>query len=132
MLVEERRDVDHDIEQTFGLVPEFFQRVPDYLLPTEWASFKSLVLSDETALPNKYKELIGVSVSAVTRCRYCVLFHTEAAKLFGATEAEIEEAVHYTKLVSGWSVYINGLQVNYDEFAAQVGRVVEHIQKQAA
>ena len=25
-----------------GLVPEFFQRVPDYLLPTEWASFKSL------------------------------------------------------------------------------------------
>ena len=49
-----------------------------------------------------------------------------------ATQAEIEEAVHYTKLVSGWSVYINGLQVNYDDFAAQVGRVVEHIQKQAA
>src|SRR5947209_1393851 len=44
MLVEERRDVDHDIEQTFGLVPEFFQRVPDYLLPTEWASFSSLYL----------------------------------------------------------------------------------------
>jgi alkylhydroperoxidase/carboxymuconolactone decarboxylase family protein YurZ len=59
MATETRRD----IEETLGLVPEFFDRVPDYLLPTEWASFKSLQLSDETALPNKYKELIGLAVS---------------------------------------------------------------------
>ena len=69
----------------------FFERVPDYLLPTEWASFKSLQLSDETAIPNKYKEMIGLAVSGATRCRYCVYFHTEAAKLFGATEEEITE-----------------------------------------
>ncbi|MFG3405457.1 carboxymuconolactone decarboxylase family protein [Streptomyces sp. NPDC048142] len=30
-----------------------------------------------------------------TKCRYCTLFHTEAAKLFGATDEEIQEAVHY-------------------------------------
>jgi hypothetical protein len=49
-VVEDRRSVDRDIEEVFGLVPEFFQRVPDYLLGTEWGSFKSLMLS-ETAIP---------------------------------------------------------------------------------
>ena len=65
-VAEDRREADRDIEEVFGLVPEFFQRVPDYLLPTEWASFKSLVLSDQTAIPNKYKEMIGLAVSAGT------------------------------------------------------------------
>ena len=67
-VVEDRHEADRDIEEVFGLVPEFFQRVPDYLLPTEWASFKSLVLSDQTAIPNKYKEMIGLAVSGATRC----------------------------------------------------------------
>src|SRR5436309_14791999 len=89
MITEDRREVDRDIEETLGLVPELFQRVPDYLLPTEWASFKSLQLSDQTAIPNKYKEMIGLAVSGATRCRYCVYFHTEAARLFGASEDEI-------------------------------------------
>src|SRR5438034_1714144 len=91
MILEDRREVERDIEETLGLVPEFFRRVPDYLLPTEWASFKSLVLSDQTAIPNKYKELIGLAVSGATRCRYCAYFHTEAARLFGATEDEVNE-----------------------------------------
>ena len=68
MIVEDRESADRDIEQTLGLVPEFFRRVPDYLLPSEWASFKSLELSDQTAIPNKYKELIGLAVSGATRC----------------------------------------------------------------
>jgi len=50
---------------------------PPYLIPTEWASFKSLEPSDQTAIPNEYKELIGLAVSGATRCRYCYHFHTE-------------------------------------------------------
>ena len=73
-----------------------------------------------------------MAVAAVTRCRYCTLFHTEAAKLFGATQAEVEEALHYTKLVSGWSTYINGLQVDYDEFADEVAQVAAHVRGSAA
>ena len=132
MLVEERRDVDHDIEQTFGLVPEFFQRVPDYLLPTEWASFKSLVLSDETALPNKYKELIGLAVSGATRCRYCAYFHTEAARLFGATEDEIVETAMIAKNTMGWSTYLNTLQFDYDAFTTEFDQMAAHIREQMA
>jgi AhpD family alkylhydroperoxidase len=102
-VLDDRRQADRDIEEVFGLVPEFFQRVPDYLLPTEWASFKSLILSDQTAIPNKYKEMIGLAVSGATRCRYCAYFHTEAARLFGATEDEINETALIAKNTGPWA-----------------------------
>jgi AhpD family alkylhydroperoxidase len=132
MIAENRSDVDRDITETLGLVPEFFERVPDYLIPTEWASFKSLQLSDQTAIPNKYKELIGLAVSGATRCRYCVYFHTEAARLFGATDEEINEAALMAKHTMGWSTYLNSLQYDYDEFKREFDQIAEHIRSQAA
>jgi AhpD family alkylhydroperoxidase len=129
MIVEERRDVDREIEETLGLVPEFLKSVPDYLLPTEWASFKSLELSDQTAIPNKYKELIGLAVSGATRCRYCCYFHTEAARLFGASEDEITETALIAKNTMGWSTYLNTLQFDYDAFTAEFDQVTAHIRE---
>ena len=121
-----------DIEETFGLVPKFFQRVPDYLLPTEWASFKSLQLSDQTAIPNKYKELIGLAVSGATRCAYCVYFHTEAARLFGATEEEINEACLVAKNTMGWSTYLNARHFDYERFTEEFDQVTTHIREAMA
>lgn len=132
MILEDRGDVDRDIAETLGLVPEFFRSVPDYLLPTEWASFKSLQLSDETAIPNKYKELIGLAVSGATRCRYCVYFHTEAAKLFGATDEEVVETALIAKNTMGWSTYLNTLQFDYDAFVAEFDQVATHVRDQMA
>ncbi len=132
MIIEDREGVGQDIEQTLGLVPDMFRRVPDYLLPTEWASFKSLVLSDQTAIPNKYKELIGLAVSGATRCRYCAYFHTEAARLFGATEDEIMEAALIAKNTMGWSTYLNTLQFDYDEFTSEFDQVTAYVREQMA
>jgi AhpD family alkylhydroperoxidase len=130
MILEERQDVNRDIEETLGLVPEFFKQVPDYLLPTEWASFKSLQLSDQTAIPNKYKEMIGLAVSGATRCRYCCYFHTEAARLFGATEEEITETALIAKNTMGWSTYLNTLQFDYDQFVDEFDRITAHVREQ--
>jgi AhpD family alkylhydroperoxidase len=132
LIIEDRDGVDRDIEETLGLVPEFFRRVPDYLLPTEWASFKSLQLSDQTAIPNKYKELIGLAVSGATRCRYCCYFHTEAARLFGATEDEVTEAALIAKNTMGWSTYLNTLQFDYDQFVDEFDQVTAHVRGQMA
>src|SRR4029077_16309101 len=132
MIIEDRHDADRDIEQTLGLVPEFFKRVPDYLLPSEWASFKSLELSDQTAIPNKYKELIGLAVSGAARCRYCCYFHTEAARLFGASEDEITETALIAKNTMGWSTYLNTLQFDYDEFVNEFDRTTAYIREQMA
>jgi AhpD family alkylhydroperoxidase len=132
MIIEDRHAADRDIEETLGLVPEFFQRVPDYLLPTEWASFKSLQLSDQTAIPNKYKELIGLAVSGATRCRYCCYFHSEAARLFGATENEITETALIAKNTMGWSTYLNTLQFDYDQFTREFDQIAAHVREQMA
>src|SRR5438270_6837737 len=131
MITEDRNGVDRDIEETLGLVPDFFRRVPDYLLPTEWASFKSLQLG-ETVIPNKYKELIGLAVSGATRCRYCCYFHTEAARLFGATDDEITETALIAKNTMGWSTYLNTLQFDYDEFTNEFDQSVAYVRDQMA
>jgi AhpD family alkylhydroperoxidase len=121
-----RQEVYKEIEEMFGLVPSFFKMVPDSSLELEWKLFKR-VQFDEGPIPNKYRELIGVAIAAITKCRYCSLYHTEVAKLNGATEAEIEDAVHFAKSSAGWSAYLNGMQVDYEQFKSEVRRAGEHV-----
>ena len=121
-----RDEVYKDIESMFGLVPTFFKSIPDSSLELEWALMKK-VQFEEGPIPNKYRELIGVAVAAATKCRYCALFHTEAAKLNGATDAEIEDAVHFAKSSAGWSTYLNGLQFDFDQFKEEMRQVAEYI-----
>jgi AhpD family alkylhydroperoxidase len=125
-----RSEVEQDMRETLGVVPSFFNRFPDRYLDHEWTLFKELGLG-ETLIPNKFKELIGVAVHSETKCRYCTLFHTEAAKLFGATEEEIQEAVHYAKFTVGWSVYLNGIQEDYDQFSRELQQIGQHLSQQA-
>jgi AhpD family alkylhydroperoxidase len=125
-----RADVDRDIEETLGIVPTFFKEVPDFYIGTEWESFKTLILSDQTAIPNKYKELIGLGVSGATRCKYCAYFHTEAARLFGATDEEINEAALVAKNTMGWSTYLNARQFDYDEFVREFDQIATHVRAQ--
>lgn len=126
-----RSDVDAEIQETLGLVPEFLRRVPDYLIDSEWSSFKKLQLG-QTQIPNKYKELIGLAVSGATRCRYCAYFHAEAARLFGATEDEVTEASLIAKNTMGWSTYLNAMQFDYDAFKREFDQIAEHVRKQMA
>jgi AhpD family alkylhydroperoxidase len=128
--IRSRAEVEQEMRETLGLVPSFFRRFPDQFLDHEWTLFKELGLG-ETLIPNKYKELIGVAVHSETKCRYCTLFHTEAAKLFGATEEEIQEAVHYAKYTVGWSVYLNGIQEDYDRFSGELQQIGQHLSRQA-
>jgi AhpD family alkylhydroperoxidase len=121
-----REEIYKEIEQMFGLVPSMFKAVPDSSLELEWKLFKR-VQFDDGPIPNKYRELIGVAISAVSKCRYCALYHTEVAKLYGATDAEIEDAVHYAKSSAGWSTYINGIQLDFDQFKEEIRQACEHV-----
>ena len=121
-----KNEIYGEIEQMFGLVPTMFKVVPESSLELEWNLFKLVEMSD-SPIPGKYRELIGVAISAATKCRYCAYFHTEMAKLHGATEAEIEDAVHYAKNSAGWSTYVNGLQLDYDEFTKEIDMACEHV-----
>jgi AhpD family alkylhydroperoxidase len=121
-----REQIYKEIEDMFGLVPSMFKSVPDSSLELEWKLFKRVQL-EEGPIPNKYRELIGVAISAISKCRYCAVYHTELAKLNGASDAEIEDAVHYAKSSAGWSTYINGLQVDFETFKDEVSRACKHV-----
>ena len=111
-----------------GLVPSMFKSIPDASLELEWSLFKKVQLEGET-IDGKRRELIGLAISAVTKCRYCIYFHTQFAKLFGATDQEVEETVHYAKATAGWSAYVNGMQLDYDVFTKEIYAVCEHVRQ---
>ena len=121
-----RKEIYQEIKAMFGLVPSMFKAVPDSSLELEWNLFKRTQF-DEGAIPNKHRELIGVALAAVTKCKYCAFYHTELAKLNGATEAEIEDAVHFAKSSAGWSTYINGLQLDFEQFKEEIVQACNHV-----
>ncbi len=121
-----RQQIYDEMKEMFGLVPSFFKEVPDSSLELEWRLFKQ-VQFEEGPIPNKYRELIGIAISAISKCHYCAFYHTEIAKLNGATDAEIEDAVHYAKSSAGWSTYINGMQMDFETFKREVKGACEHV-----
>jgi AhpD family alkylhydroperoxidase len=126
-----REEVYKDIEEMFGLVPSFLKLLPDNTLELEWKLMKA-VQFEEGPIPNKYRELIGLGIAATSKCRYCTLFHTEVAKLWGATDQEIEDAVHYAKSSAGWSAYLNGMQIPYEEFKKEIEQAAAFVRAKAA
>lgn len=125
-----RQAIEAEIIETIGLVPTFFNEIPDEFLGAEWQVFRRLQLG-ETLIPNKYKELMGLAIHSETKCDYCTLFHTEAAKLFGATDEEIQEAVHYAKMSLGWSAYLNGTRQDHNQFAEELEQIGAYLAEQA-
>jgi AhpD family alkylhydroperoxidase len=121
-----KEEVLKEIEEMMGVVPTMFKVLPESSIELEWNLMKRVQM-EEGPIPNKYRELIGIAISAISKCRYCSYFHTEMAKLNGATETEIEDAVHYAKSTAGWSTYINGLQMDFEVFKKEIDLACEHI-----
>lgn len=121
-----REDVYAEIQGMMGVVPTMFKSLPDETLSMEWYLFKQVQFMPG-AIPNKYRELIGVGIAAAIKCHYCAYYHTQVAKLNGATDAEIEDALHYAKSSAGWSTYINGMQINFDQFKREVDQACNYV-----
>jgi AhpD family alkylhydroperoxidase len=121
----------NDIQKTLGFVPQFFLKFPDGALPGAWEEMKTLQLNPSTALPGKTKELVGLAVAAQVPCRYCISAHTEFAKLNGATDAEVGEAVTMAAITRHWSTFLNGIQTDEAKFRAEIQTIVDGAKKAA-
>jgi AhpD family alkylhydroperoxidase len=115
-----------EIKQMLGQVPGWVNEMPEAALPGFWALMRDFQLG-ETKIPNKYKELIGLAVSGATRCRYCTLFHTEAAKLFGATDEEIGEASMMAAHTMSASTFVNAMQIDHEDFKRETLEIVAYV-----
>jgi AhpD family alkylhydroperoxidase len=130
-VTDDARAARSDIEKTIGFVPGFFRVTSDAALPGVWSEMKGLQLNPSTSLTGRTKELIGLAVSAQVPCRYCVYAHTEFAKLNGATEADVAEAVAVGGLERHSSAYLFGSQIDENELRADVNRMVAAAKKPA-
>lgn len=125
-------DLRKELETTFGFVPSFALTTTPIGLRAWWGGMRDFQLSDKTALPGKVKELIGLGVSSQIPCHYCVLFHTEAARLNGATENEIQEAIFMASLTRQGSTILNGALLDQNTFDKELRDIVTYLKKQAA
>jgi AhpD family alkylhydroperoxidase len=115
-----------EIKQAFGKVPGWVEEMPPSALEGFWTTMRDFQLG-ETRIPNKYKELIGLAVSGATRCKYCTLFHTEAARLFGATDEEIREAAAMSAHTMAASTFVNTMQIDYDDFRRETLEAIAYV-----
>jgi|APSaa5957512622_1039677.scaffolds.fasta_scaffold292641_1 AhpD family alkylhydroperoxidase len=122
-----RQETYADIKEALGIVPGFFDSMPEDSLASEWALFRRYVLDEVGAIPPKYRELIGIGAAAAKSCWYCANFHTGVATLNGATEEEIQEAVHLAKFGAGWSAYLSGISYDHDRFLKELGEVGAYV-----
>ncbi len=125
-----KQETFEEVEKAFGRVPSWLREVPDSAVESVWGLMRDFYLA-ETTIPNKYKELIGIAVSGATRCKYCALFHTEAAKLYGATANEIAEASLMGGITMQLSTFINAQQTDYEQFRRETADIVAYVKKTA-
>ncbi|SEK64743.1 carboxymuconolactone decarboxylase family protein [Haloferax larsenii] len=119
-----------DIEETLGFVPGFWE-LNDADLVNEWPNFKRHAF-EETAIPPKYKELIGLAIAANIKCPYCQRFHKSAAKMHGATEEELNEVAFLASWTARYSAIIHGMDYDMDTFEDEFERMAEHLEEQLA
>jgi ribonuclease HI len=67
----------------------------------------------ESSVPAKYKEMMGLAVSAALRCDDCINYHIIQSYRLGATRAEQEESLNVA-LVVGGSIVIPHLRRAYE------------------
>ena len=119
-----------EIEATFGTFPSMFAALPEAAVPGLWEYFKA-TNSPNAAIPPKYRELMQLAVASQIPCAYCVYFHTEAAKAYGATEEEIKEAVLNGASTRNWSMILQGNQIDLAAFKEEFQGMMEHMAKNA-
>jgi len=116
------------MKATFGTVPLMMKVYPDHMRASAWEWFKA-TSNPNKAIPSKYTELISLGVASQIPCSYCVYAHTTKAKLLGASDSEIREAVAAAAETRHWSTILNGNDISLDEFKEQWDEMTKYIKK---
>ena len=84
------------------------------LLKEVWSDVKNL-MTKETLIDKKTKEMIYMAVSITNNCSYCIHSHTASAKKLGMTDEEHAEFLKIVALAAKTNQLVNSLQVPVDE-----------------
>ena len=124
------KKAEAEMKAAFGTVPVMMKVYPAHLRASAWNWFKATE-GPGGAIPAKYSELIALGVASQIPCDYCVYAHTTKAKMLGATDAEIQEAIASAANTRHWSTVLNGANVSLDEFKKEWDGILAHVKKQS-
>lgn len=123
-------DVLKDIEETLGIIPGYMKVLPEDVLIHDWALYKKYGF-EETKIPSKYKEMIGLAVAANIKCPYCQYDHLDAAKLAGTTEEELAELYYIASFTSRWSAMLHAQNYDMETFIKESKKIKKYLEKTA-
>lgn len=109
-----------DMAKIMGPAAFEFQALPDSVFASTWAQFKAIHVEGAMSLPPKQVSLLGIAVAAQIPCQYCLYAETANARLFGATDQEIKDAIMVAAVTREWSTLMHGLSPDLEAFKAQV------------
>ena len=100
------------LKKELGFVPNTFRAMghtPDFI-----QALLRLDQASAPSIPEKYKQLICLAVSAANGCTYCVYAHSAIAKKAGATDQEIGEALAVAAMMSAFNTFNKALGMEPD------------------
>ena len=119
-----------EMEQTFGTFPSWFATYPKHALPEAWELYKTLK-GPKSNISSKNSELIQLAVASQIPCVYCVYFHRVAAKGFGATDEEINEAIALGAETRHWSMVLQGSGISFEDFKTEFDAAMKYMSEKA-
>jgi AhpD family alkylhydroperoxidase len=124
-----RKELLEQVEQNFGLVPDFMGNMPEPVLEQYWTTL-NWVMSD-TKLSARDKALVAFGAATAIHCGYWVPFHSAQFALNEMTEEHIKEASWVVQSVTGASAYLYGVDYSNETFREELRAMVEHIKRAA-
>jgi len=109
-----------DMADTLGSDAAELTILPDAFFAATWAQGRNLWIDQHYVIPPKYRALIGLAVSAQVPCQYCVYADTSDARVFGASDQEIKEAIMFSAMTRQWSTLFNGNMIDFTAFKKEI------------
>ena len=119
-----------EMKKTFGTLPSWMMAYPENARAAAWEWSKAI--EGPGVIPPKYQQLIALAVSSQIPCEYCTFVHREFAKeFFGASEAEVSEAVALAANTRHWSTILYGNGIEKEGFRSEIRNIIAHMKAQA-
>ena len=119
-----------EMKKTFGTLPSWMMAYPEDARAAAWEWNKAI--EGPGVIPPKYQQLIALAVASQIPCEYCTFVHREfATEFFGASKAEISEAVALAANTRHWSTILYGNGIEKEGFRTEIRDIIAHMKAQS-
>ena len=119
-----------EMKEAFGTLPSWLMAYPANARAAAWEWNKAI--EGPGVIPPKYQQLIALAVASQIPCEYCTFGHRSfATELFGASQAEISEAVALAANTRHWSTIMYGNGIEKEGFRTEIRDIIAHMKAQS-